>query len=166
MKLAVPLSVEKKIFTSLLYVALILLCVPFFFPFWWMITSSLKTANEIFDYPSLIPTSWRWSNFQEIFKYQPYAFHYFNSVYIAVVVTLGTLFIASLAGYAFARIRFAGGTFLFILLLSSLMMPIEVTIIPNFFLMKAFGLIDTHIPLIILPIFGAQGAFATFLMRQ
>ena len=150
----------------LLYTVLIALCIPFVFPLWWMITSSLKTVNEIFDYPSLIPTSWHWSNFKEIFSYQPYASHYFNSVYIAVVVTVGTLFIASLAGYSFARIKFVGRTVLFLLLLSSLMMPIEVTIVPNFFLMKALNLIDTHIPLIIIPLFGAQGAFATFLTRQ
>jgi len=143
-----------------------LLALPFLFPFWWMITSALKSPDEIFGRLALIPESWEWSNFARVFTYQPFAEQYFNSVYIAVVVTVGVLLVSSLAGFAFARIRFKGRTVLFILLLSSLMMPSEVTIIPNFFLMKAFSLIDTHIPLIIVPLFGAQGAFATFVMRQ
>lgn len=149
------------------YLALIGLSLPFVFPFLWMVTSSLKTSNEIFaSPPTLIPVSWQWGNFVEVFRYQPFAQQYFNSLYIAVAVTLGTLFVSSLAGYAFARIRFRGSTFIFLALLSALMMPVEVTIIPNFFLMQAFGLINTHLPLILLPVLGANGVVATFLMRQ
>lgn len=149
------------------YLALVGLSLPFIFPFLWMVTSSLKTANEIFAFPpTLIPVSWQWGNFVEVFRYQPFAQQYFNSLYIAVLVTLGTLFVSSLAGYAFARIRFKGSTLIFLVLLSALMMPVEVTIIPNFFLMQVLGLINTHIPLILLPVLGANGVVATFLMRQ
>ena len=149
------------------YLALVGLSLPFIFPFLWMVTSSLKTSNEIFAFPpTLIPTSWQWGNFVEVFRYQPFARQYFNSLYIAVLVTLGTLFVSSLAGYAFARIRFRGSTLIFLVLLSALMMPVEVTIIPNFFLMQVLGLINTHIPLILLPVLGANGVVATFLMRQ
>lgn len=149
------------------YLALVGLSLPFIFPFLWMVTSSLKTANEIFAFPpTLIPVSWQWGNFVEVFRYQPFARQYFNSLYIAVLVTLGTLFVSSLAGYAFARIRFRGSTLIFLVLLSALMMPVEVTIIPNFFLMQVLGLINTHIPLILLPVLGANGVVATFLMRQ
>lgn len=140
--------------------------IPFLFPFWWMVMSSLKGPNTIFASLSLLPTESRWSNFSAVFDYQPFAAHYFNSVYIAVLVCIGTLLIASLSGYAFARFRFRGRSFLFMLLLSSLMMPMEVTIIPNFFLMKWMNLINTHVPLIIIPIFASQGVVATFLMRQ
>ncbi len=150
----------------LIYGLLIILSVPFIFPFWWMITSAFKNSAEIFDTLRWLPETWRWQNFREIFTYQPYANHYFNSVYIALAVTGGTLFFGALSGYAFARIRFKGSSVLFLLLLSSLMMPIEVTIIPNFFLMKYLKLIDTHVPLVLLPMFGAQGAFVAFLMRQ
>lgn len=148
------------------YTALIILAVPFLFPFWWMIMSSLKSPNNIFGGLSLLPTETRWSNFSEVFSYQPFAAHYFNSVYIAILVCLGTLLVASLSGYAFARMRFFGRSALFVLLLSSLMMPTEVTIIPNFFLMKWLNLINTHFPLILIPVFGSQGVVATFLMRQ
>ena len=150
----------------LFYSCLLALSIPFLFPFLWMAAGSLKGVNEIFADLSIIPASIRWSNFPEAFDYQPYAQHYINSIYIAVLVTLGTLFVASLAGYAFARFRFKGSSVLFLLLLSSMMMPIEVTIVPNFFLMKSFNLINTHIPLILIPIFGSQGVVATFIMRQ
>ena len=83
-----------------------------------------------------------------------------------IAVTAGTLVVSSLAGYALARLRFAGATLLGLFLVTALMVPEEVTIIPSFFLMKWLGLIDSHVPLIVLPIFGPQGIMATFLMRQ
>jgi multiple sugar transport system permease protein len=158
---------RKTVTAALWYASLLLLAVPFVFPFWWMATSSLKSASEVFAFPpTLLPPSWRWHNFVDVFTYQPFARHYFNSLYIAALVTVGTILMSSLAGYAFARIRFAGRTLIFLVLLSTLMMPSEVTIIPNFFLMTFLGWVDTHIPLIVLPIFGANGVVATFLMRQ
>jgi multiple sugar transport system permease protein len=152
---------------ALLYAVLLVLAIPFVFPFWWMLTSSLKSANEVFAYPPrLIPEVLQWQNFVDIFTYQPFARQYFNSLYIAFLVTIGTIAVASLAGYAFARIRFPGKGILFVLLLSTLMMPTEVTIIPNFYIMQAIGLVNTHVPLIVIPIFGAAGVMGTFLMRQ
>jgi multiple sugar transport system permease protein len=161
------LSSRRSLHTALWYLSLLLLAVPFVFPFWWMATSSLKSASEVFAFPpTLLPTSWRWHNFVEVFTYQPFARHYLNSLYIATLVAAGTILVSSLAGYAFARIRFAGRALIFLILLSTLMMPSEVTIIPNFFLMTFLGWVDTHIPLIVLPIFGANGVVGTFLMRQ
>ena len=152
---------------ALLYAVLIVLAVPFVFPFWWMVTGSLKSANEVFAYPPrLVPDVWYWQNFVDVFTYQPFARHYVNSLYIALVVTVGTIAVASLAGYSFARIRFPGKGILFLLLLSTLMMPAEVTIIPNFYIMQAVGLVNTHVPLVVIPIFGAAGVMGTFLMRQ
>ncbi|TIU14132.1 MAG: carbohydrate ABC transporter permease, partial [Mesorhizobium sp.] len=157
--------------TEILYricwtIALLLLAVPFVFPFLWMISGGFKSTTEIFGAPTLIPRVWRIENFAEVFTYQPFARQYFNSLYIAVTVTVLTLFIASLTGYALARIRFAGAGLLMLFLVIALMVPEEVTIIPNFFLIRAMGLIDTHWPLILLPVFGPQGVMATFLMRQ
>nr|WP_244627656.1 carbohydrate ABC transporter permease [Microvirga tunisiensis] len=77
-----------------------------------------------------------------------------------------TLVVSSLAGYALARMRFAGAALIALLLVTALMVPEEVTIIPNFFMMRWAGLVDTHWPLILLPTFGPQGIMATFLMRQ
>jgi len=150
-----------------LYIALIIMAIPFVFPFWWMISSSLKPPDEIFAQPpTLFPQDIRWENYSDVFEFQPFARQYWNSFYIAVTVTLGTMFTASLAGYAFARVRFWGSSWLFFLLLGALMMPAEVTIIPNFTFMQKIGWTDTHIPLIILPIVGAQGIVSTFIMRQ
>ena len=101
-----------------------------------------------------------------MFTYQPFARQYFNSIYIALAVTGLTLIISSLAGYALARLRFAGAGLLMLFLVSALMVPEEVTIIPNFFLIRWLGLSDTHAPLILLPVFGPHGVMATFLMRQ
>lgn len=158
---------RRKAERALLYAVLLVLAVPFVFPFWWMLTSSLKSANEIFAYPPrLVPEVWQWQNLVDVFTYQPFARHYFNSLYIACLVTIGTIAVASLAGYAFARIRFPGKGILFVLLLSTLMMPTEVTIIPNFYIMQAIGVVNTHVPLVLIPIFGAAGVMGTFLMRQ
>ena len=147
-------------------IVLAILALPFLFPFWWMITSSLKTPNEIFGALSLLPKTFEWKNYVEVFSYQPFGMHYFNSLYIAAIVTVATVFLGSLSGYALAKVKFPGRSALFLVLLSSMMMPAQVTIIPNFFLMKHFNLINTHLPIILLEIFGAQGAFSTFVMRQ
>lgn len=148
-------------------VSLCLVALPFVFPFIWMVSGAVKGQAEIFAPGlSLLPEIWRWDNFPEVFRYQPFARQYFNSVYIALVVTVLTLFVSSLAGYALARIRFAGSGLLLLVLISALMMPEEVTIIPNFFLMRDLGLMNTHMPLILLPVFGSQGVMSTFLMRQ
>ena len=139
----------------------------FLYPFWWMVTSSFKEIYEIFAFPpTLLPRVWQWENYAAVFTFQPFARHYVNSGYIAVLVTLGTLMISSLAGYAFARISFPGRSILFLMLLSGLMMPLEVTIVPNFMIMRTFHLTNTHIPLIIIPILGTGGILATFMMRQ
>ncbi|MCA0963726.1 carbohydrate ABC transporter permease [Salipiger bermudensis] len=146
--------------------SLVVVAIPFLFPFLWMISSGFKGPTEIFGEPTLIPRTWRWQNFVEVFDYQPFARQYFNSIYIACAVTVLTLLLSSLAGYALARMRFAGAALLMVFLMSALMVPEEVTIVPNFFLMKWLGVMDTHVPLILLPVFGPHGVMATFLMRQ
>lgn len=146
--------------------SLVVVAIPFLFPFLWMISSGFKGPTEIFGEPTLIPRTWRWQNFVEVFEYQPFARQYFNSIYIACAVTVLTLLLSSLAGYALARMRFAGAALLMVFLMSALMVPEEVTIVPNFFLMKWLGVMDTHVPLILLPVFGPHGVMATFLMRQ
>lgn len=146
--------------------ALCVVAIPFVFPFLWMLSSGFKSAAEMFGSASLVPRAWQWQNFLEVFTYQPFARQYFNSLYVSVSVTVITLFIASMAGYALARMRFAGASLVGLFLVSALMVPEEVTIIPNFFLMKRLGLMDSHWPLILLPVFGPHGIVATFLMRQ
>ena len=156
------MSLKTKTF---LYAVLLVLCVPFVFPTWWMVTSSLKPNADIFG-RSLWPGHLSFAAWHDVFTLQPFARQYFNSAYIAVVVTLGTLVVASMAGYAFARIRFRGQNALFLVVLTGLLIPSEVTIVPLFRIFNSLGLIDTHWPLILVPIFGAPSVLATFIMRQ
>ncbi|WP_062357692.1 carbohydrate ABC transporter permease [Herbidospora yilanensis] len=152
---------------TLLYGLLCLMCVPFVFPTWWMITSSLKPVAEIFALPPrLLPADWTFSAYAQVFELQPFAGQYVNSLYIALVVTAGTMAVAAMAGYAFARIRFPGQNVLFVVVLLGLLIPSEVTIVPLFQMFHGLGLTDTHWPLIVVPILGAPSVLATFIMRQ
>lgn len=146
---------------------LVLLSLPFVFPTWWMATSSLKPMSEILQVPPTVwPQSATWDAYGEVFRLQPFAQQYWNSLYIAALVTLGTMAISALAGYAFARIRFRGANALFVLVLAGMLVPAEVTIVPLFRMVNSLGLVDTHWPLIVVPIFGAPSVLATFIMRQ
>ena len=143
------------------------LSIPFVFPTLWMITSSFKPMSEILQkVPTLWPMSPTTEAYGEVFRLQPFAQQYWNSLYIAAIVTVGTMLVAAMAGYAFARIRFPGANALFLVVLVGLLVPSEVTIVPLFRFVNALGLINTHWPLIVIPIFGAPAVLAVFIMRQ
>ena len=150
-----------------LYGLLCVLAIPFLFPTWWMVTSSIKPISQIFAFPpEIIPRTTDFSTYADVFRLQPFAQQYWNSAYIAALVTVGTMAISSMAGYAFARIRFPGANLLFMVVLLGLLIPSEVTIVPLFQIFLKWGMINTHWPLILVPIFGAPSVFATFVMRQ
>lgn len=150
-----------------IYLLLIAISVPFLFPTWWMFTASLKPIEEVFSFPtSLIPNDFQIANYAQVFKLQPFLRQYWNSMSIAVVVTVITVTIATMGGYAFARINFKWRSKIFVLLLSALLMPAEVTLIPIFRLMVKSGLSDTFFPVILIPAFGAHAVVGLFLMRQ
>lgn len=150
-----------------LIAVLAVISIPFIFPTWWMATSSLKPMSEILRrVPTLWPQNPSVDAYGEVFRLQPFAQQYWNSLYIAALVTVGTILIASMAGYAFARIRFPGANALFVFVLVGLLVPSEVTIVPLFRLVNSLGLINTHWPLIIIPMFGAPCVLGIFIMRQ
>ncbi|GAB3817760.1 carbohydrate ABC transporter permease [Tessaracoccus terricola] len=150
-----------------LVLLLAVLSIPFIFPTWWMATSSLKPMSEILrKVPTLWPENPSFVAYGEVFRLQPFAQQYWNSLYIAAVVTLGTLLVAAMAGYAFARIKFPGANALFVVVLVGLLVPSEVTIVPLFRLVNSLGLINTHWPLVVIPIFGAPAVLSIFIMRQ
>lgn len=151
-----------------LYGLLCVLAIPFVFPTWWMVTSSVKPISQIFAFPpDLFPRTFDWSSYADVFRLQPFAQQYWNSCYIAAIVTVGTMAVSSLAGYAFARIRFPGSNLLFMLVLLGLLMPTEVTIVPLFQMFLKLGMINTHWPLILVPMLGGMpSVFSTFVMRQ
>jgi multiple sugar transport system permease protein len=145
------------------------------FPFYWMVTSSLKSAFDVSAFPPvLFPTDLQWGNYWQVFFGSagavtfsvPFAQMYFNSLYIAVLNVVLTVFVSSLAGYAFARIRFPGRTALLVILLSALLMPMTALLIPLFIIYRDLGWLGTHLPLIFGPPFGAPAIVGTFVMRQ
>ncbi|MDN4641137.1 carbohydrate ABC transporter permease [Agreia sp. PsM10] len=152
---------------ALFYVGMSLLAIPFVFPTWWMITSSFKPIGEIFAFP---PTLWPQhptiQPYVDAFTEQPFLLQYWNSMYIAVVVTAATMLFSAMAGYAFARIRFPGVNALFLVVLIGLLVPSEVTIVPLFQIFNQLGLVNTHWPLLLVTTFGAPSVLATFIMRQ
>jgi multiple sugar transport system permease protein len=150
-----------------LYGLMCVLLIPFVFPTWWMITSSVKPISDIFAFPpDLWPRRFDWSTYARVFELQPFARQYWNSAYIAAIVTVGTMMVSSMAGYAFARIKFPFSNALFMVVLLGLLIPSEVTIVPLFQMFLGWNMINTHWPLILVPIFGAPSVFATFVMRQ
>lgn len=135
------------------------------FPFVWTILSSLKDMSQIFVIPpKWIPDPFVWSNFLDSLQAMPFNLAYFNSFYITVIIVGFTLFTASMAAYAFAKINYKGANLLFILFLATMMIPKQVTMIPLYLVMDKLGWLDTHLTLIV-P--GALfNAFAVFLLRQ
>ena len=150
-----------------LYGLMCVLLIPFVFPTWWLVTSSVKPISDIFAFPpDLWPRRFDFTTYAQVFELQPFARQYWNSAYIAAIVTAGTMIISSMAGYAFARIRFPLSNAIFMMVLLGLLIPSEVTIVPLFQIFLSWGMINTHWPLILVPIFGAPSVFATFVMRQ
>ncbi len=150
-----------------LYGLMCVLLIPFVFPTWWMVTSSVKPISDIFAFPpDLWPRRFDFSTYGKVFELQPFVQQYWNSAYIAALVTVGTMIVSSMAGYAFARIRFPFADTIFMVVLLGLLIPSEVTIVPLFQMFLKWGMINTHWPLILVPIFGAPSVFATFVMRQ
>jgi len=134
-------------------------------PFLWMFSTSLRPSAESFKLPpAWLPTQWHFENYAAVFHSTvPFLAFALNSFKITLFVVLGQLITCSMAGFAFARLRFPGRDMLFIVLLASLMVPSQVTIIPVFIIMKNLGLADNHLSLILL---GLTSAFGVFLLRQ
>jgi multiple sugar transport system permease protein len=161
-------NLGKRILTALpIYAALSVVSILMVGPFLWMVSTSLKDQTKVFDFPpQWLPEPLRFDNYAQVFSVQPFHQYFFNSLYIAVTVTVGTCFFAALAGYAFARLNFPFRNLLFVGLLSSMMIPTEVTAIPLFVWMSNLGLANTHFPLIVPPMLGAGGMFGVFMLRQ
>lgn len=146
---------------------LTVLAIPFVFPVYWMLVVALKYLGDVFQSPpALWPADPQWVNFAEVFASGPFLRQFFNSFYIAALVTLGVLVISSLAGYAFARISFPARNVLFVVLLTALLVPAEATLLPLFQMLDAFGWLNTHLAIIV-PDFGSGTmVLGVFLMRQ
>ena len=148
------------------YVGSLALSVIFVFPFFWAVSSSLKTIGEINTFPPpLIPASLQFRNYSEVFARQPYGLWVQNSLVVVVLSTIGALLSSSLVAYSFARFRYRGRDTIFMLTLATLMLPSQVTLIPQFILFHDLGWVNTLLPLWVPAWFGG-GGFSIFLLRQ
>ncbi|MBV9791514.1 MAG: carbohydrate ABC transporter permease [Chloroflexi bacterium] len=165
MQAAVPAHRRPRPIKSLLlHLFLISGSAAMLLPFIWMLSTSLKTPPQIFTYPPVwLPDPIAWGNYRETVSVMPFGRFYLNSLIVASSITVLQLLTSSLAAFAFARLRFRGRNALFLLYLATLMIPFQVTMLPNFILMSWLRWFDTYQALILPPAFSA---FSTFLLRQ
>ena len=156
----------RRVGVELFFYALMsALAVAFLLPLIWMVGASLKREADILTIPpTFIPLQPQWRNYVEMWQSNIFPTFVYNSTKLALINVVGIVFFSSLAAYAFARIKFAGRDFLFSLLLTTIMIPGIVTLIPQYIIYQRIGWIDTHYPLwvprVLTPV------FATFLLRQ
>ena len=156
---------KKSIFFS--YVILIFAAVVVLAPFFWMLVSSFKSQRDLFAYPpKFLPTVWKWENYKKVLESGSITFFemFFNSMKVTLPVLFGNIIFSSLAAYAFSRIKFPFKNFIFMLFMSSLMIPSAVTMIPKFLMFSNLNLVDTYWPLILPSVFGTT--FSIFLLKQ
>lgn len=167
---------RRLIASAATYILLTALSIVMAGPFIWMLLSAFKPNEELFAYPPVwIPSRVTVEHFLNAFKYTNFARYFFNSGVISVTATLLNLFFCSLAGYAFARLDFPGKNVLFFAILGTMMIPVYVTLIPLFILVKMFplaggndilgrggtGLIDTYAGLLVPHVISVFGVFLT-----
>ena len=149
---------------ALLYLFLIAASLVVLLPYIWMVTSSLKPSNEIFSAtPRLIPSAPRWQNYLDVLRSYQVGQWLVNSFIVSALETAGVVFTSILAGYAFGRLRFWGRDGLFFLYLGAMMIPVQVTVIPSFLIVRWLGWIDSYEGLVIPKL---CAFFGVFLMRQ
>jgi multiple sugar transport system permease protein len=149
----------------LVYVLLVSLATIFMLPFLWMVSTSLKLQDEVFTYPpAFLPSSFEWRNYIDGWTLLPFTTFLKNTMIVTTAAVVGNLVSCSLVAYGFARLQARGKNFLFLLLLATLMIPREVTIVPRFILFSEIGLVNTLWPLF-LPAWTGY-AFFIFLLRQ
>ena len=153
---------ERVIVWTLLVLGALIMILPFL----WLVSTSLKEQRQIFLYPpQWIPNPIRWQNYPEALTSLPFARYTLNTLLVTSLTMIGVLLTSSLCAYGFARLRFPGRDLIFMVLLSTLMLPYAVIMIPQYIMFKYLGWIDTYLPLIV-PFWFGGGIFNIFLLRQ
>lgn len=155
-------NIQKIIITIIM-----LFCsIMFLLPFVWMISTSFKIEVDVFKFPiEWIPKRWNLvDNYSEVWlgKY-PFYKYYWNSIKVSVTTTVVSVVVSSMAAYGFSKIRFPAGTWLFLIVLATYMVPQQASLVPQFILFRKIGLFDSHIGLVLLGSFSVLG---TFMLRQ
>lgn len=149
---------------AILYILLILICMLTLLPLVWMLSASLKLDKDVFKIPiEWIPKNPAWSNYRRIWEQVPMLTFTFNTFKITIIVTFIQVLTSSFAAYGFAKCKFKGRNTLFMIYVATIAVPWQVYMLPQYSMMNAAGLVDTHAGLILLKSFDA---FGVFLMRQ
>lgn len=164
MKKLLNVKLIKFMKSAVTYIGIYAFALVVLLPFIWMVATSFKDMSEIYVYPpKWFPSKLNLENYINAFTAAPFGRYYFNSILVAVTVTIGQLVTCSMAAFAFARLRFWGRDILFFIFLGTMMIPYNVTMIPSFMVLYWLGWIDSYAALIV-P--GLASAFGTFLLRQ
>jgi len=159
-------SVRATLHKLLVYPLLLVGTFMMLLPLAWLLSSSLKASGLIFVVPpQWIPNPIVWENYTKVWTMIPFALYTRNTLFITVVAIIGGVSSASICAFGFARLRFPGRDLLFLILLSTMMIPEHVTLIPQYILFRIVGWLDTYLPLTV-PTFFGGGAGAIFLLRQ
>ncbi len=148
----------------LIYAVFVVLALVMLLPFWWMLSTSLKTHQYILHTPpELIPNPLSFESYTQLAETVNLGRTFFNSLFVSVVGTAAQVMLASMAAYAFSRMRWRGRNVVFTLYLATMMIPSVVLVIPQFIVVRTLGWTNTYLALIVPPLFNA---FGTFLLRQ
>jgi len=150
------------------HIALIFFSLVFTLPFIGMLSTSLKEESQIQGFGSLIELFWprpvRWANYRDIFEYVPYARYAANTIWVTVLSVAGTVFSCSCAAYSFSRLRWPGRDVFFGILIATMLLPVQVTLVPSFLIFSWLGWVNSFKPLWVPAFLGS--AFFIFLLRQ
>ena len=161
----VGLNARQIISKIIVYLILAIGSIVILLPLQWMISTSLKPLSHVFRFPpEFFPTRVVWENYPNALTQLPFDLYFGNTVFVVVMCLLGEVIVSSIVAYAFSRLRWRGRNALFIVVLATMMLPRQVTMIPEFIVFRQLGMIDTFWPLILPSWFG--NPFYIFLLRQ
>ena len=157
--------VQDRIKRTIAYTIVIIMAVAYIFPLYWLVVTALKTDVEIFQQPPpIFPPDPQWQNFGASTTYIPFWRYMWNTVAISGLTVLGTVLSCTFIAYGFARIQWPGRNLLFLIYLSTIMLPSQVTLIPLYLIFRDLGWVGTFLPLVVPHFFGS--ALYVFLLRQ
>ena len=156
---------RRRLWATLALIVIVAGAIVVTLPLAWMVSTSLKKSTEVFVLPpQWIPPNPQWGNYKTVFESAPFARYFLNSAIVTGSSVFGTLLSCSLAAYAFARLRFPGRNLIFVMLLSTLMLPATVTIVPRFIVFEQLDWLNSFKPLIVPSLFG--NALNILLLRE
>ena len=157
--------VQDRIKKILAYIICTFMAIIYVFPLYWLVVTALKTDTEIFQSPpSFLPADPQWQNFSIATRYIPFWQYLGNTFFIAILTIIGTVVSCTVVAYGFSRIHWPGRNVIFLVYLSTIMLPSQVTMIPLYIIYRQIGWVGTFLPLIAPHFFG--NAFFVFLLRQ